>query len=107
MSRAVVNWPLAGRPLGFLKKLRVMPRSRAFPFIRFTNPSTLPPMYSATATEASLAETTAMPLSSSASGISLPAWRNIFDPPVRPAFRLIFTRSEGWTLPSRIASSAR
>jgi hypothetical protein len=32
---------------------------------------------------------------------------NIFDPPARPAFRLIFTGSVGRTLPSRIASSAR
>ncbi len=55
-------------------------------------------MYSATATEASLAETTAIPLRSSSRGISLPAWRNIFDPPVRPAFRLIFTGSRGMDL---------
>ena len=59
-SLAVVTLPpsrgVSSSPWTFTQRVDAMPSSRALAFIISTNPSTEPPMCSATATQASLAE---------------------------------------------------
>ena len=65
ISRALVTCPSSSSPLQFLNVVLSIPSSPARSFIRFTNSSSFPHMYSAIATQASLALATEMHLQNS------------------------------------------
>jgi len=81
-----------------------MPSSRAFAFIRRTNSSTSPPTYSAAATEASLADRTAIPFIRSPSAICVPGRIRMRDPLTWETRAPTSTMSVVRTLPSPRAS---
>ncbi len=106
MSRALIRWPGSGIPDELRKLLFVRPSSAARSFILCTKTSSLPARCSATAIQASLAETTAMPVSSSPKVTSWPIFRNISEPPIRQARSEAITGSSQATWPFSTASSA-
>ena len=69
-------------------------------------PSSSPPMYSATATLASLPDWMTMPRSRSSSFTVVPSRTNIFEPPVRHALTLIGTSSAKSMRPAAISAAA-
>ena len=88
MSRAVVRWPAAGRPVGFLKTVRVMPSWRALWFMRWVKLRLLPLICWDMAMAASLPEATAIPVRSWSTVTLWRGRKRMLEPP---------TRAVGWT----------
>ncbi|MNV95936.1 hypothetical protein D3C71_1908840 [compost metagenome] len=81
------------------------PNASALLFIRSTNALSEPAIFSAIATEASLPEAIAMPLSISSTVISSPGSRKICEPPMDAAYSLVRTLSVNCSFPSSSAST--
>ena len=107
ISRALVTCPSASRPLQFTKCVFSIPRPAARSFIRFTNSSSFPHMYSAIATQASLALATAIHLSIVSTVCISPGSRNTCEPPIDAAYSETVTSSSRLMLPSARASKIR
>ena len=78
--------------------------SLALAFIISTKLSTLPPIYSAIATQPSLADATAIPFNKVSTFWTSPASRNIWLPPILAALSLICTLSSNVIFPESSAS---
>ena len=99
ISRALVTCPSSSSPLQFLNVVLSIPSSPARSFIRFTNSSSFPHMYSAIATQASLALATEMHLRSVSTVCTSPASRNTCDPPMEAAYSEVVTSSSRLIVP--------
>ena len=109
-SRAVVWWLSSSiSPQQSVKCVFVIPNDCAFSFIFVTKASSLPQMYSAIATAASLPLATAIHLISVSTVCTSPASRNTCEPPIDCACSLVTTSSVRWICPcpsaSKISSS--
>lgn len=85
MSQALVTCPSAGRPVQLTKWVSCIPSSRARLFIRSTNSSVTPAVFSARATAASLPLDTHTPFSRSSTVMLSPSDRKIRLPPMEAA----------------------
>ena len=105
-SRAVVHWPSAGQPEEFLNTVPVMPSSRALAVMRSAKLSSLPDIPSAMTTQASLPDSTIMPLIRSSTVTSLPSSTNMREPPMLRARSLTRNRVSSFRRPAAISSKA-
>jgi hypothetical protein len=105
-SRAVVHWPSTGQPDAFLNTVPDMPSSRPRLVMRSAKLSSLPDSPSATTTQASLPDSTIMPLIRSSTATSLPSSTNMREPPMLRARSLTRKRVSSLTRPA-VSSSNR
>jgi hypothetical protein len=104
---AVVICPSAGQPEAFLNTVPVMPSSFAFLFMRSAKLSSVPAMPSATTMQASLPDSTIMPLIRSSTVTSVPGspthivepWRDM-----RQAFSLTWNLLSSLSRPAASSS---
>ena len=107
MSRALVIWPSASRPLQLTKLVLFIPSSAARSFILRTNSSSFPHMYSAIATQASFALATEIHLIRVSTVCTSPASRNTWEPPIDAAYSDVVTSSSRLIDPFARASKIR
>ena len=106
-SWAVVKCPSSSSPWGFLNVVLTAPNSFALLFIILTKLLSVPPIFSATATLASLALPIAIDLSNISTVAVLFSSKYTWLPPILEALALIFTSSSKEILPLSIASTVK
>ena len=104
ISSAQVRCPSAGRPVQLTKWVCSMPSSCARRFIRSTKASSVPAMCSASATEQSLADTTATAFTMSRTVICSCSFSQIWEPPMEVAWVEAVTVSSQLSAPLSMAS---
>ena len=100
-------WVCLGSPVQFAKSVSAQPHSAALSFIMSTNPSSLPPTASASATQLSFAEQTTTDLISEPTGYSPPLSKNTCEPPIPAALSETRMLPSADRRPSSIASNTR